>query len=141
MAIISRSVLTVSRTTTVMEAVEIMASAKVGSLVVVDDDRLAGIFSERDVMLRVVLEGRDPRQTQVQEVMTARVHAISMRTTGDEALRIMVQERIRHLPVVDEQGHAQAIVSMRSLLEEKVKDLHQQLDSLESYMTADGIGG
>jgi CBS domain-containing protein len=124
-----------------MEAVEIMASAKVGSLVVVDDDRVAGIFSERDVMLRVVLEGREPKQTRVGEVMTARVHTISVRTTGDEALRIMVQEHIRHLPVVDEQGRPQAIVSMRSLLEEKVKDLHQQLDSLESYITADGIGG
>jgi len=141
MAIISRSVLTVSRTTTVKDAVELMASAKVGSVVVVDGDRLAGIFSERDVMLRVVLEGRDPKQTTVEEVMTARVHSISMRTTGDEALRIMVQEHIRHLPVVDEQGRPQAIVSMRSLLEEKVNELHQQLDSLQSYMSADGIGG
>ena len=141
MAIVSRSILTVARTATVMEAVEIMASAKVGSVVVVDNDRVVGIFSERDVMLRVVLEGREPKWTQVQQVMTARVHTISMRTTGDEALRIMVQEHIRHLPVVDEEGRPQAIVSMRSLLEEKVKDLHQQLDSLESYLTADGIGG
>src|SRR5262245_45404048 len=141
MAIISRPVLTVSRTTSVMEAVELMASAKVGSVIVVDDDRLVGIFSERDVMLRVVLEGRDPKRTNVEEVMTARVHSISLRTTGDEALRIMAQEHIRHLPVVDEQGRPQAIVSIRSLLEEKVKELHQELDSLESYFTADGIGG
>jgi len=141
MAVISRSVLTVSRTTTVMEAVELMASAKVGSVVVVDDDRLVGIFSERDVMLRVVLEERDPKRTRVEEAMTARVHSVSMRTTGDEALKIMVQEHIRHLPVVDERGRPQGIVSMRSLLEEQVKDLHQQLDSLESYFTADGIGG
>jgi len=141
MAIVSRSVLTVSRTTTVSAAVELMASAKVGSVIVVDDGRVVGIFSERDVMLRVVLEGRDPKRTQVEEVMTARVHSISPRTTGDEALKIMVQEHIRHLPVVDEQGRPQAIVSMRDLLDEKVKELHQQLDSLESYITADGIGG
>jgi len=141
MAIISRSVLTVSRTTTVMEAVELMASAKVGSVIVVEDKRVAGIFSERDVMLRVVLEGRDPRRTKVEEVMTSRVHSISMQTTGDEALRIMSQEHIRHLPVVDEKGSPQAIVSMRSLLDEKIKELHQQLDSLESYISADGIGG
>ena len=124
-----------------MEAVEHMASAKAGSVVVVDDNRLAGIFSERDVMLRVVLEGRDPKQTKVEEVMTPRVHSISTHTSGDEALRIMVQEHIRHLPVVDDQGRPQAIVSMRSLLDEKVKELYQQLDSLESYITADGIGG
>src|SRR5262245_65470465 len=141
MAIISRSVLTVPRATTVMEAVELMASAKVGSVVVVDADRVAGIFSERDVMMRVVLEGRNPKQTRVEEVMTPRVHSISLCTTGDEALRIMVQEHIRHLPVVDQQGRVQAVVSMRSLLDEKIKELHQQLDSLESYISADGIGG
>src|SRR5262245_56335573 len=141
MGIISRSVLTVSRATTVLEAVEHMASAQIGSVVVVDDNRLAGIFSERDVMMRVVLEGRDPKRTRVEEVMTSRVHSISMHTTGDEALRIMAQWHIRHLPVVDEQGRVQAIVSMRSLLEEKVKELHQALDSLESYISADGIGG
>jgi len=124
-----------------MEAVELMASAKIGSVLVVDDNRLEGIFSERDVMLRVVMEGRDPKRTKVEEVMTSSVHSISMQTTGDEALKIMVQEHIRHLPVVDEKGRAQAIVSMRSLLEEKVKELHQQLDSLESYISADGIGG
>jgi CBS domain-containing protein len=141
MAIISRPVVTVSRTTTVREAVEFMASAKIGSVLVVDDNHVEGIFSERDVMLRVVLEGRDPKRTKVEEVMTARVHSISPQTTGDEALRIMVQEHIRHLPVVDEKGRAQAIVSMRSLLEEKVKELHLELDSLESYISADGIGG
>ena len=141
MAITSRSVVTVSRNATAMEAVELMAAARVGSVLVVDDDKLEGIFSERDVMLRIVMEHRDPRKTRVEEVMTSPVHSISMRTTGDEALTIMVQEHIRHLPVVDQNGRAQAIVSMRSLLEEKVKELHQQLDSLESYITADGIGG
>jgi CBS domain-containing protein len=141
MPITSRSVVSVSKNATVMEAVELMAAARIGSVLVVDNDRLEGIFSERDVMLRVVMENRDARATKVEEVMTSPVHAISMRTTGDEALRIMVQEHIRHLPVVDEKGRSQAIVSMRSLLEEKVQELHQQLDSLESYITADGIGG
>ena len=128
MAITSRSVVSVSRTATVMEAVELMAAARVGSVVVLDGDRVQGIFSERDVMLRLVMEHRDPRKTLVEEVMTSPVFSISPRTTGDEALTIMVQEHIRHLPVVDERGRAQAIVSMRSLLEEKVSELHQQLD-------------
>lgn len=141
MAINSRSVVTVNRTATVMEAVEIMGAARIGSVLIVDDGRLAGIFSERDVMLRVVLEHRDPRKTRVEEVMTTPVHAISIRATGDEALQIMVQEHIRHLPIIDDKGRAQAIVSMRGLLQDKVSELHQQLDSLESYITADGIGG
>lgn len=141
MAISSRSVITVPRTATVMEAVEIMAAARIGSVLIVDEGRLEGIFSERDVMLRVVLEDRDPRKTKVEEVMTSPVISIPNKTTSDDALRIMVQEHIRHLPIVDERGKAQAIVSMRSLLQEKVTELHQQLDSLESYITADGIGG
>ena len=141
MAITSNSVITISRTATVMEAIEIMAAARVGSVVVVSDARVEGIFSERDVMLRVVMEGRDPRGTKVQEVMTSPVYTISQRTSGDDALKLMLQQHIRHLPVVDDTGKAQGIVGMRDLLEEKVRELHQQLDSLESYITADGIGG
>ena len=137
----SRSVITVPRTATVREAVELMAAARIGSVLIEDNGRVAGIFSERDVMLRVVLEKRDPKTTLVEEVMTTPVHVISMKATGDQALTIMVQEHIRHLPVVDEQGRAQAIVSMRSLLQEQILELHQQLDALESYITADGIGG
>ena len=137
----SRSVITVPRTATVREAVELMGAARIGSVLIEDQGRVAGIFSERDVMLRVVLENRDPRATLVEEVMASPVHVISMKATGDQALTIMVQEHIRHLPVVDEQGRAQAIVSMRSLLQEQILELHQQLDALESYITADGIGG
>jgi CBS domain-containing protein len=141
MAILSRFVVTVSRTATVMDAIQAMAGAKVGSVAVVDGGALEGIFSERDVMLRIVGEGRDPKTTLVEEVMTSPVQTIQKRTTGEEALRIMVQNHIRHLPVIDENGNVQAMVSMRSLLEEKVDELHQQLNSLESYITADGIGG
>ena len=141
MAVLSRPVVTVSSSVTVLEAIETMAAAQVGSVVIVNEGRLEGIFTERDVMLRVVLEGRDPRTTQIEEVMTSPVQTIGTRTTGDEALRLMLQEHIRHLPLVDDKGRAQAIVSMRTLLQEKVTELNQQLDSLESYMTADGIGG
>jgi CBS domain-containing protein len=141
MAVLSRSVVTVARTATVREAIEVMAAAQVGSVVVVDEGHLEGIFTERDVMLRVVLEGRDPRTTEVQEVMTSPVQTVGVRTTGDDALQIMLQEHIRHLPLVDAAGQVQAIVSMRTLLQEKVLELNQQLDSLEAYMTADGIGG
>jgi CBS domain-containing protein len=123
-----------------MEAIEIMAAARVGSIVICGD-RVEGIFSERDVMLRVAMEGRNPRTTKVQEVMTSPVYTISPKTAGDDALKLMLQQHIRHLPIVDENGRVQGIVGMRDLLEDKVKELNQQLDSLESYITADGIGG
>jgi CBS domain-containing protein len=141
MGILSKAVIAVPRTSTVMETVRTMAGAKVGSVVVVDGDRLEGIFSERDVMMRVVLEGRDPERTTVEEVMTSPVQTIPVETTGDAALQVMLQNHIRHLPVVDNSGRVAAVVSMRNLLEEKVQELNQQLDSLESYIAADGIGG
>lgn len=141
MAISSRSALTVPRTATVMETIRTMSGAKVGSVLVVDGDRLLGIFTERDVMMRVVLEGRNPDYTTVEEVMTSSVQTIPPETTGDAALRIMHQSHIRHLPVVDDNGRVLAVVSMRNLLQEKIEELNQQLDSLESYITADGIGG
>ena len=141
MAISSRSAVTVPRTATVMETVRTMAGSKIGSVLVVDGDRLIGIFSERDVMLRVVLEGRHPEHTTVEEVMTSSVQTIPPDTTTDGALRIMHQGHIRHLPVVDNRGHVLAVVSMRSLLQEKIDELNLQLDSLEQYITADGIGG
>lgn len=142
MAIQSRSIVTVNRSATVLDAIQAMAGAKVGSVVVVDGDQhVEGIFSERDVMLRVVLEGRDPAQTRVEQVMTSPVVTISPRTTADEALQVMIHDHIRHLPIVDSRGRVQEIVSMRSLLQEKIEDLTVELDSLGSYIAADGIGG
>ena len=141
MSLQSRPVIAVPPTATVMETIRTMAGTKVGSVVVLDGSSLVGIFSERDVMLRVVLERRDPETTTVQEVMTSPVQTIPASTTGDAALRIMLQNHIRHLPVVDDNGGTLAVVSMRKLLEEKIEELNQELDSLESYITADGIGG
>ena len=141
MAISSRPALTVPRTATVMDVIRTMAGAKVGCVLVVDGDRLLGIFSERDVMLRVVQEGRHPEHTTVEEVMTSSVQTISPETTADSALGIMHQNHIRHLPVVDRSGRVLSVVTMRHLLQEKIEELNIQLDSLESYITADGIGG
>ena len=141
MAIKARAVVTVPRDATVMEAIETMEATKTGCVLIESDGKVSGIFSERDVMLRVVLKQRDAGKTKVEEVMTSPVHVISTKAKGDEALQLMIQEHIRHLPVVDEKGRALAIVSMRHLLQEKISELNQQLDSLESYITADGIGG
>ena len=141
MAIPSRPTVTINRKGTVMEAIRLMANARIGSVVVVTGDRIEGIFSERDLMLRVVLASRDPNGIYMEEVMTSPVQTIPKRTTGDEALKIMLDAHIRHLPVVDDSGRIFGIVSMRDLLERKVGDLEEQLDSLKSYIAADGIGG
>ena len=123
-----------------MDAVRTMHEEHIGAIAVVQNDRLAGIFSERDLMYRVVLEGRDPDRTQVGDVMTSPVITIERSMTADDALRLMDERQIRHLPVVNIDGKLLGMLSVRSLLHEKVEELKDQLDSLEAYFTADGSG-
>lgn len=93
-------VLTVPVGATVREAVRQMNDVGVGSLVVLRNDRLAGIFSERDVLRRVVDQGRDIDRTRVAEIMTSPVITIRPSMPADEAMQMMTRERVRHLPVV-----------------------------------------
>jgi CBS domain-containing protein len=132
---------TVSARATIMDAVRTMYAERIGAVAVVDDGRLIGIFSERDLMNRVVLEGRDPDDTHVGEVMTSPVVTIERAMTADDALKIMDENHIRHLPVINTDGKLAGMLSIRSLLHEKVEELTDQLDSLEAYFTADGAGG
>ena len=92
-------------------------------------------------MNRVVLQRRDPGNTSVGDVMTSPVITIERTSTADDALKLMDEKHIRHLPVVSIDGKLAGMLSVRSLLHEKVEELTDQLDSLEAYFTADGAGG
>jgi CBS domain-containing protein len=139
---IARSPLvTVKPDATVMQAVQTMAQESIGALAVTAENGLLGMFSERDLMLRVVSEKRDPDKTLVRDVMTSPVETISRDSTADEALKVMLEKHIRHLPVLNGDGKLCGMLSMRSLLHEKVEELTVQLDSLEAYFSADGFGG
>ena len=127
--------------TTVFDAVRMMDRENIGALTIVENNTLRGIFSERDVMLRVVLERRDPEKTLISEVMTSPVQTIRRESVADDALKMMHEKHIRHLPVIEADGKAVAMLSIRNLLYDKVEDLKDQLDSLEAYFTADGAGG
>jgi CBS domain-containing protein len=132
---------TVSARSSVMDAVRTMHEQHIGAVAVVNNDRLIGIFSERDLMNRVVLEGQDPHNTHVEDVMTAPVITIQRSLTADDALKLMDEKHIRHLPVINTDGRLAGMLSVRSLLHEKVQELTDQLDSLEAYFSADGAGG
>ena len=132
----------VATSATVMEAIEAMSKATVGAVMVVDGEALKGVFTERDVMLRVVLEKKDPNTTSVSDVMTSPVVSVNKEdTTADELLKTMSERHIRHLPVLDSDGKVEGVISIRHLLQHKVENLTNELDSLEAYMSADGIGG
>ena len=102
--------------TTVREAAGTMSQHNIGSIVVMDDNQnLLGIFTERDILNRVVAEDRNPAQTQIREVMTEDVIVVSGDTPRGDALNLMQEEHIRHLPVADE-DELYGIVSLRDLL-------------------------
>jgi len=141
MRIARTPLVTVKPDLTVMEAVRTMAEQSIGAIVVVHGNRLAGMFSERDLMLRVVSKRRNPEQTLVGDVMTSPVETIRRDSSIDDALKVMLERHIRHLPIIDRDGMLCGMISMRSLLHDKVEELTDQLDSLEAYFTADGSGG
>src|SRR6266571_223897 len=97
-----RKVHTTRSTATVLEAVQLMAAERIGALLVSVDGKPVGILSERDIMIRVLLERRDPATTTVGDVMTRDVVCVELGTRGEEAMAIMTERRCRHLPVVRE---------------------------------------
>ena len=132
----------VRRETTVADAIQLMLDKRVGAVAVVDKDgHVAGIFTERDVLRKLALSGKDPKSTPVSEMMTAPVILATQSTSPGEALSVMVEHHFRHLPVVDDGGRLLKMLSIRNLLEWRVDELTDQLDSLEQYMTNDSPGG
>jgi CBS domain-containing protein len=124
------------------EAIRVMLARRVGAVGVVDSNhRIAGIFTERDVLRKLALSGRDPEKTPVRELMTTAVELATLATGPGEALATMVERHFRHLPVVDGDGKLLGMLSIRHLLEWRIDDLSQELDSLEQYVANDGPGG
>ena len=132
----------VSLEASVAEAIRTMLERRVGAVAVIDrEQRVAGIFTERDVLRKLALSGRDPEKTPVREMMTTPVDLATSAMGPGGALAIMVERHFRHLPVVDDDGRLLGMLSIRNLLEWRIGDLTQELDSLEQYVSNDGPGG
>jgi CBS domain-containing protein len=130
-----------SRELTVMAAVRLMATQHVGAVLVLDDGRPAGIFTERDLMIKVVLENRDPGRTPIGAVMSSPVVPIREHASLDEAISLMLLRHIRHLPLVDGEGKVQGMLSMRHLVTDEIDELQSSVRGLEAYVGYDGAGG
>jgi len=120
---------TVSLLATVEDAVRTMMDKQVGAVAVIDENGVvAGMFTERDVLAKFALSGRDPRTTPVLELMSPIVEMATEQTTPSEALQVMLERHYRHMPIVDEHGKVLGICSIRNILEARVDDLLAQLD-------------
>ena len=103
--------------TTVYDALRMMADKNIGALLVMDGEQVVGIFSERDYARKVVLQGRSSKETLVSEIMTSKLTTIHPDQTIDEAMELMTNKRVRHLPVI-ENDHLLGMISIGDVLRE-----------------------
>jgi CBS domain-containing protein len=120
---------------TAEQAIRTMLDRHVGAVAIVDEHkRVAGIFTERDVLRRLSLSERDPRTTPVRDIMTTPVEMATRDTTPSEALSTMVERHYRHLPIVEEDGHLLAMLSIRNVLQARIDLLTLQLDQARAVV-------
>ena len=131
---------TVESSASVMGGIALMQQERVGALFVVENGKLVGCFTERDITFRVVLGRRDPNTTYIREVMTSPAWTLSENATVNDAIKAMVAHGVRHLPIVTDET-VKGMISLRHMLRERERDLNDELNSLVSGFCADGIGG
>jgi CBS domain-containing protein len=124
--------ITVSPDKTVSQTAHLMASKNTGAVLVVENDALVGIFTERDVVFRVVGKGLDPTQTEIRTVMTNDPVTLTSKQTYGHALVIMQQHGFRHVPVVED-GHAIGIVSSRNAMDPDLDEFISESRRREHY--------
>lgn len=130
----------VSPSMTVRAAAEIMASRHIAAVLVMEDRRLVGIMTERDITIRVVSRGLVPEVTVVREVMTPDPDTLRPTDQPEHALRMMSQRNYRHLPVVSEDGSVVGMVSVRDLYDFVQSELQSDLKARDTYIFGESYG-
>jgi CBS domain-containing protein len=123
----------VERGETVAAVAHRMAELNVGAIIVLEDGGLSGVFSERDLMTRVVVAGKDPNQTPVESVMSTSLSTADESITVEEAMALMREHKCRHLPVL-RQGHVVAMVSMRDLMNFELELKTDEIRHMRAYI-------
>ena len=118
----------------VLDAIKVLAQEDIGAAIVLDGDRLAGIFSERDYTRKVILQGRSSNSTRVEEIMTKSVITVNPRTRTRECMQLMTDKQIRHLPVVDDK-RVIGMVSIRDIVGDIIADQDFTIEQLEHYIS------
>jgi len=124
---------TVATDATVFEALAIMADKEIGSLVVMQDDKPVGLFSERDYARNIILKGRTSKQTQVSEVMSSHVVVAHPEQTVEDCMAIMTEKRVRHLPVMQD-NQLIGIISIGDLVKAIIENQQFVIEQLVSYI-------
>ncbi len=125
--------LSISPTASVLDALKLMAEKDVGALVVLDGEKLVGIFSERDYARKIILFGKSSHDTAVSEIMTPSVVCVRPAQSADECMALMTGRRVRHLPVLSE-DKVVGVISIGDVVKETINDQKQTIEQLEQYI-------
>jgi CBS domain-containing protein len=130
----------VKSTETVYRAIRLMADRRIGAVLVVEQGIVIGIFTERDYIMRVEVEGRAAKETLLREVMTDKMYTVTTSTSIEHCLALMIRYRFRHLPVVDEDTLV-GIISMRDAVAAMLEAQGAEIQGIEKYVPASGFHG
>jgi CBS domain-containing protein len=136
----SRDIYSISPNAMVFEAVQLMDAKNVGALLVMDGDRLVGIISERDYTRKIMLRGKRSRETKVTEIMSTNVFTTHPREGVERCLRLMTDQHIRHLPVVDD-DKVVGVISIGDLVKHVISCQQAAIAHLESYIHGGFVAG
>ncbi len=126
-------ILSVDANETVFRALEIMAEHAIGSLLVMDGEKVAGLFSERDYARGIILKGRTSKETKVTEIMTRQIVVVAPEQSIEECMAIMTEKRVRHLPVMQDDKLV-GIISIGDLVKAIIEEQQFMIEQLVSYI-------
>ena len=124
---------TIDRNETVYDAILLMDTYHIGSLLVTDEGELAGVVTERDYACKVVIKGRQSKTTPIGDIMSDKIVVVNPETTINECMALMTNKRIRHLPVIDE-GELVGVISIGDVVKEVIEEKNFVIEQLESYI-------
>jgi CBS domain-containing protein len=129
-----RAVVTAGPNTTLAEAAKVLSQKRIGALVVVGvEGKIAGIFTERDVVNAVAKSGRDSLDQTLASLMTAKVYRCKEDTTVDELMELMTQRRFRHVPV-EEKGKLSGIISIGDVVKSRIRQIEEEAEQIKAYI-------
>ncbi len=120
--------------TPVFEALQVMAAKNVGALMVVENDTLVGVFSERDYARKVILMGKSSKEIPVREIMSSHVLYVRLQQTVEDCMALMTDKRVRHLPVLDDQKLV-GVISIGDVVKAIIAEQEFMIEQLQNYIT------
>jgi CBS domain-containing protein len=127
-------IFSVEPTEMVYRAIELMCEKNIGGLLIVENGKLVGIFTERDYARKLILKGKSSKDTQIRDLMTSNLVTVSPDTSIDDCMRVMTGRKIRHLPVLDK-GELVGIISIGDVVHFVIEEQKSIIEHLEHYIT------